>query len=145
MPANGVLELSRLLSWKDMTADQMIGTAPKSTMMAAPGVAKAHPANCSGAAGRLRPPVACAGRRRSNARGAVMSARCQHLIDLLCRGGECGLRLALAEQDGHVHVAEDLGDLRVGGDLRPCLPDVRQIRDEGLHTGQGGVHLLAEP
>src|SRR5215467_7693309 len=104
-------------------------------MIAAPGVTKAHPVSCSDALGRRRaagtgpgrrPPGSVERLRRSRTEGAATSAvrTSQSLIDLLGRAAERGLRLALAQQDRHDHGAEDLGDLRVAGGLRPRLADV---------------------
>src|SRR5580704_9837455 len=149
-PTYGVLPDSRLLLWNDITADQTIGTAPKSRMIATPGVTKAQPVNCSDARGRRRAPRdggASKRLRRSRAAGAVTSAvrGRERLVDLLRRTGERGLRLALAQEHRHDHVAEYLGDLRVRGGLRARLVDVAQVGDERVHAGQGLVHLPQEP
>src|SRR5690242_14845021 len=109
-----------------MMADQTIGTAPNSRMIATPGVMKAHPVSCSDLLGRRRPVLAGTGRprpgpvvrlRRSRTEGAATSAvrAGERLVDLLRRAGERGLRLALAQEHRHDHGAEYLGDLRVGG------------------------------
>src|ERR1039458_10085974 len=98
-----------------MIADQTIGTAQNSRMIATPGVTNAQPANCSeattlrrrvdpggrppppppprpapsgGKPPRLRPPRP----RRSSASGTATSARGQDLVDLLRRGAQGRLR-----------------------------------------------------
>src|SRR5215472_433255 len=126
MPTNGVLGESRLFRWNDITADHTIGTAPNRTMIATPGVTNAQPVSWSEATalrtgcGRPRPGPGCRPIRRRPAMvpRTVMSAGRQDLIDLLRRGCQRGLWLAAAEQDRHDHGAQDLGNLRVLGDLR---------------------------
>src|ERR1700753_224663 len=102
--------------WSDRIADQMMGTAPNSRMMATPGVTKAQPVNCSEekirrctARDRLPGP---ARRSRGGRMVAVTSAPGrQHLVDLLGRRVQGGLGLGLAQQHRDHHVAEDRRDL----------------------------------
>src|ERR1700722_19559364 len=107
-----------------------MGTAPNSTMITTPGVTNAHPVKCSDdsirrstpgrpGCGRPRP-----GRPRWEACAADAATRfCQGRVDLRGGTGAGRVRLALSEQHGDDHVAEDGRDLGVHGDLRPSLLD----------------------
>src|ERR1700744_1979275 len=122
---------SELRFWKDRMADQMMGTAPNNRMMATPGVTKAQPVNCSDEntrRGTARDRLPGPARRwsRGGRMVAVTSAPGQHLVDLLGRGVQGGLRLRLAPQHRTHHVAEGRGELRGLGDLRPGPLDVGQ-------------------
>src|SRR5690348_5969369 len=131
-----------------MAADQTTGTAPNSRMIATPGVTNAHPVKCSERVTRARALAAALRRRRlseasdvaaSLVRDATLLVRVgENLVHLLRGAVQRGRGLALAEQHRDHHVAEHLGDLRVGGDLRPGLPDVRS--EEHTSELQSPVH-----
>src|SRR5438067_7484153 len=130
-----------------MTADQTTGTAPNSRMVATPGVTKAHPVKCSELVTRARAlAAALSRRRRSEASDAATSLIRvgENLVDLLGGAVQRGRGLALAEQHRDDHGAEYLGDLRVGRDLRPGLPDIAEVLDEGVHPGERVVHAGLE-
>src|SRR5579859_2986966 len=113
-------------------------------MITTPGVTKPQPVKCSDPVTRALARAAAAGvrRRRTDAEGAAtLLVRVGEDLVHLLRGAVQRRRwLALAEQNRDDHVAQDLGDLRVGGYLRASLADVVQVADERIHARQGLVH-----